>query len=43
MVGVIFKVAVLVVIALVIAVLGMRGYAGAIRRFDEEADRRSRK
>lgn len=43
MVGVILKVAVLLVIALVIAVLGMRGYASAIRRFNEEADKRSRK
>lgn len=43
MIGVTLKVAVLLIIALVIAVLGMRGYANAIRRFDEEADKRSRK
>ena len=43
MVGVILKVALLLIIALVIAVLGMRGYASAIRRFDEDANQRSRK
>lgn len=43
MIGVILKVAVLLIIALVIAVMSMRGYTSAIRRFDEEADKRSRK
>lgn len=43
MVGVMLKVAVLLIIALIIAVLSMRGYASAIRRFEEEADKRSRK
>lgn len=43
MIGVILKVAVLLIIALVIAVMSMRGYNSAIRRFDEEADKRSRK
>lgn len=43
MIGVILKVAVLLIIALVIAVLGMRGYSDAIRRWNEEAGKRSRK